>query len=291
MTPKSCSYCIDLGVHGSHFVRHGFFSRTSDSKRIQRFICQGCRKTCSLASFSPWFRQKKRQKNEQLRKLLASHVSMRRAARHLCLNRKTVARKLEMLGLVAEARMRANNLDEPKASEIEFDDLETFEHTKCKPLSITLAVAVSRRILGLEVSSMPAKGLLVEKAKKYGPRADDRASARATLFASIQDLVTEDVHIKSDKNPHYPAQVREAFPKARHETFESRDGSLGGQGELKKTGFDPLFSLNHTCAMFRANVIRLARRTWCTTKRPDRLRALLMIYADYHNEQLAKLAN
>ena len=292
MTPQSCSNCCESGIYGSHFVRFGFFYRTSDSRRVQRFICQGCRKTRSLATDSSWFRQKKRNKNEALRIHLASHGSMRRAARTLKLNRKTVARKLEMLGFEAEARLMANNLDAPKASLVEFDDLETFEHTKCKPLSVTLAVeSVSRRILGLEVSSMPAKGLLVEKAKKYGPRPDDRAIGRAKLFANIQDLVTENVHFKSDKNPHYPAQLKASFPKSTHETFESRRSSLGGQGELKKTGYDPLFSLNHTCAMLRANVIRLARKTWCTTKRPDRLRAHLMIYADYHNEQLAKLAS
>jgi hypothetical protein len=48
-----------------------------------------------------------------------------------------------------------------------------------------------------------------------------------------------------------------------------------GQGELKRGGFDPLFSLNHTAAMFRDRLKRLSHRTWCTTKRPDRLQLLL----------------
>jgi hypothetical protein len=38
--------------------------------------------------------------------------------------------------------------------------------------------------------------------------------------------------------------------------------------------------------MIRANVNRMFRRTWCTTKRRDRLEAHLVLYADYHNEQL-----
>jgi hypothetical protein len=61
-----------------------------------------------------------------------------------------------------------------------------------------------------------------------------------------------------------------------------------GQGELKKVGRDPLFSLNHTCAMLRANLNRLFRRTWCTTKRIDRLEAHLWIYVRFHNEVLLK---
>jgi sugar phosphate permease len=69
---------------------------------------------------------------------------------------------------------------------------------------------------------------------------------------------------------------------------QGQRGSSTGQGELKKIKFDPLFSLNHTCAMLRANVSRLFRKTWCTTKRPDQLRAHLMIYAEYHNSQLSQ---
>lgn len=192
------------------------------------------------------------------------------------------------LGFEAQANLQIRNLAKAKCRVIEFDDLETFEHTKCKPISITLAVqSKTRRILWLEVSRMPAKGMLVGKAKKkYGARADERGAGRARLFRRLKDFVHEDAVIKSDSNPHYPRDVRKYFPRARHVTYESRDGSLGGQGELKKTKFDPLFSLNHTCAMFRANVSRLVRKTWCTTKRIDRLQAHLMIYADYHNEHL-----
>jgi hypothetical protein len=60
---------------------------------------------------------------------------------------------------------------------------------------------------------------------------------------------------------------------------------LTGQGELKVGGFDPIFSLNHTCAMLRANINRLFRKTWCTTKKMEMLEHHLAIYALYHNER------
>lgn len=249
----------------------------------------GCRKTCSAQSSHAWFRQKKRWKNDALRKHLSSGGSLRRAARTFHLNHKTVVRKLLALGFEAESELGRRNRQKPKARIIEFDDLETFEHTKCKPLSVTIAVEFdTRRILGLEVSSMPAKGLLAERARRrYGYRVDERGRGRKELFHGIRELVHEDAVIKSDNNPHYPEDVRRYFPKAKHCRYEGKRGSLGGQGELKKVKFDPLFSLNHTCAMLRANVNRLIRKTWCTTKRAERLRAHLMIYAQYHNEQLA----
>lgn len=220
--------------------------------------------------------------------LLVSGVSQRRTAKILHLNRKTVVRKFLFLALEAEFFLRAENLRLRRADVVEFDDLETFEHTKCKPLSVSIAVeSGSRRILGLEVSRMPAKGRLADRSReKYGPRGDERARGRDRLFRSLKDLVSEKLEIRSDSNPHYPRNVQKHFPQALHRRFLGKRGSTGGQGELKKVKFDPLWSLNHTCAMFRANVCRLIRKTWCTTKRSDRLRAHLVLYAAYHNQQL-----
>lgn len=179
----------------------------------------------------------------------------------------------------------------PLAKTIEFDDLETFEHTKCKPLSVTLAVeSGSRRILAIEVSRMPANGLLAKKSRaKYGPRGDERAFARKRLFVKIQDLVDCFAEIKSDSNPHYLADVKEFFPHSVHKRYLGKRGSTGGQGELKKVKFDPLFSLNHTCAKMRADINRLIRKTWCTTKSPGELYRHLMLFADYHNKNLSPL--
>jgi hypothetical protein len=134
---------------------------------------------------------------------------------------------------------------------------------------------------------MPAKGRLAKIAvKKYGYRRDLRSQGRAKLFERLKGHVDERAIFKSDQNPHYPQDVKRYFPLAFHETHKGQRGSITGQGELKKIRFDPLFSLNHTCAMFRANVNRLFRKTWCTTKRPDRLAAHLRIFMNYHNENL-----
>lgn len=271
----------------SKIVRIGSYYRTQDSRWIQRFRCLTCRKSFSRATLEACYRQKKRYKNEPLRRLLCSGVSQRRAARILNLHRTTVVRKFLFLGFEAEFRFLKLNYRAPKVRIMEFDDLETFEHTKCKPLSITLAVeSRSRRILGVEVSKMAAKGPLA-RVKKYGPRTDERRSGRMRLFERIRDFVEPDVEIKSDSNPHYEKQVEEYFPNSIYRQYLGKRGAITGQGELKKVRFDPLFSLNHTCAKFRADVNRLFRRTWCTTKSPERLRTHLFLYADYHNQHLA----
>lgn len=283
----NCIICENSDRDGTRVVRHGLYFRTSDGQWIQRFRCLTCRNSFSSASFSPCFRQKKRHKNELLRKLLCSGVSLRRAARILSLHRTTVVRKFHFLSKEAEISLWKNNFNGPKARVLEFDDLETFEHSKCKPLSVTLAVeSGTRRILGLEVSSMPAKGPLVHKARKYGPRADDRSTGRRNLFQNILPLLEANIELKSDSNPHYPPEVEHFFPDSEYFRFQGKRGSLGGQGELKKVRFDPLFSLNHTCAKLRADVNRLIRKTWCTTKDQACLRKHLILYADYHNKNL-----
>jgi transposase-like protein len=268
-------------------VRFGSFHRKSDSKDVERFRCLRCKITFSTATKDSCFRQKKRQKNKRLFELLASGVSQRRSARLLRINRTTVARRLIFFGEFCREKLRIDTIL-LKVDHMQFDDLETFEHSKCKPLSVTLAVeGEKRRILGFQVAQMSAKGLLVKKAlKKYGPRRDERTKARKALFRALSNVVAEGAIIKSDSNPYYAKDVRKFFPKCHHVTCIGKRGAITGQGELKKIHFDPIFSLNHTCAMLRANICRLIRKTWCTTKKKDRLSDHLAIYAVYHNQHL-----
>lgn len=189
---------------------------------------------------------------------------------------------------VAEFELNRSNSQKTPSKIIQFDDMETFEHTKCKPLSISLSVVEgTRRILGVSVSRMAANGKLAERSrKKYGPRKDERSADRKELFTKISPFVAPDAIIKTDENPYYRRDIKRFFPKSTHLSYLGKRGAITGQGELKKVIFDPIFSLNHTAAMFRANVNRLIRRTWCTTKRADRLYAHLVIYANYHNSEL-----
>lgn len=243
-----------------------------------------------MATHHPCYRQNKRHKNEPIRRLLCSGVSQREIAKLLNLNRKTVVRKFIFLGIRAAQYLMKSNAKAPQCSIIEFDDMETFEHTKCKPLSISLAVQYkTRRILGFSISEMAVKSSLAQIAlKKYGPRKDKRYLGRSILFKEIKGYVLPKALIKSDQNPHYVNDIKKHFPNCEHKAFKGRRGCVVGQGELKRGGFDPLFSLNHTCAKIRANVNRLFRRTWCTTKKAHRLGYHLAIYAVHHNETLKK---
>ena len=274
----------------SQTIKSGSFFRKSDSKTIQRFKCKACRKSFSRATSNPCFGQNKRRINATLEVFFCSGVSQRRAARILKIHRTTVARKLQFLA--NQARMKNEQFllgyAKNKIAQVQFDDLETFEHTKCKPLSVTLAVETeTRKFLGFEVSRMPAKGLLAKiSVEKYGIRADERKKGLHDLFDALKKTVHSKALFESDKNPHYVKLMKAHFPDCTHKAFLGRDSCIVGQGELKKIGYDPLFSLNHTCAMLRANINRLFRKTWCTTKKPEALVWHLTLYMKYHNEVL-----
>jgi hypothetical protein len=230
--------------------------------------------------------------NTPLYRLLSSVVSMRRSAIELGVHRTTVARKLKFLA--GQGRLELNHFLCSRTEErgafrdLQFDEMETFEHTKCKPISIPLMVeSGSRLIIGVRACSMPAKGLLVHKARKrYGKRPNHRPKMIRALFSELGPFISERARITSDSHPSYPRLVRESFPHATHRQEMGRKSSLGGQGELKRIKWDPLFSLNHTAAMYRANVSRLIRRTWCTTKKLSALEDHLVLYAVRHNQTI-----
>lgn len=269
-------------------VKDGSYRRGDDSRRIQRYRCKNCNKRFSPETFKLEYRQKKRRVNYKLMELLSSGVSMRRSALLLRISRKTVARKLIYLG--EKSRMKQSqflkSFEKKKISKIQFDDLITKENSKLKPLSVTVAVDEKNRyILDSQVSVIAAFGHLSEiSKKKYGPRKSTHKEGLKRLFDNLRPIVSQVGSIKSDEHTLYPEYVRNYFPKAKYKAFKGDKAHVAGQGEMKKNKNDPLFAINHALAMLRANINRLIRKTWCTSKKIERLKDHLDIFTYYFNK-------
>ncbi len=194
------------------------------------------------------------------------------------------------LGLEAERELQSMNEKLPKVGSVQFDDLETVEATKFKAVSIPIAVETgTRRILDFDIAQMPANGPLAKIAReKFGPRKDKRSEARRKLFERIEPILLANAEIISDENPHYIRDIARHFPQAKHIRTKGRRPRDYGLGELKR-GFDPMFSLNHTFAMLRDRIKRLARKTWCISKKKEYLALHLAIYVVHHNRSLPAL--
>jgi len=271
-------------------VRKGYYYRRCDRRRITRYRCKKCGTQFSSSTHDQDYQQKRRDINPQVYELMCSGISQRRLAKVLQVNKKTIVRKFRLLAdrsRQEHQKWQIQYQDSP-ISHIQFDDLETSVQTKCKPVSVALAVhAKTQEILGFQVSQMPAKGLLSKIAlKKYGYRKDERPKGWNELFKNLKTIALPNAYFESDENPHYPKHLKRHFKQATHERYPGARGAVTGQGELKKLWFDPLFALNHTCAMLRANLNRLFRRTWCTTKTVQGLIDHLSLYVTYHNRVL-----
>lgn len=220
------------------------------------------------------------------------HVAQRSISRLLNIHLTTVSRKLKFLGLQSQKfnSRYVLSLSKEELQHIQFDDLISFEHTKLKQVSIPLIVTKrSRKILGVSACRIPTSGPNAEiSRKKYGFRPNEHPQTLRRMFESLVDVIPSNAHFDSDSHKDYSPIVRRVFPLGMHNHHRSEPATVAGQGEMKRVAFDPLFSVNHSCAMLRANVSRLIRRTWATTKKLEALNWHLQIYAKYHNLHLTQ---
>lgn len=270
--------------------RNGLFVRKSDGRRIQRWRCSFCKRGSSNAIHSPCYRQNKRHLNSRIQILLCSAVSQRRIALILRVSRLTVSRKFLFLSKRAELKnhLFRQTLSVQKLKHVFLDEMEDRIHTKCKPVSIALIVDKSRRIVDFEVSRIRPKTLKLNEISKrrYPEWTSNSFQAFEDLIVRSSPFLAKDVRIVSDQKLNYALTIKRRLPYALHKAYRSRKAVIAGQGELKEGGRDPLFPLNHTCAMLRANINRLIRRTWCTSKKLENLRFHIELYAHFHNSTL-----
>lgn len=221
---------------------------------------------------------------------MCSNVSQRRAALLLKVHKTTVARKFQYLGEKYRLKNQKwrQSLPQQSVMHIQFDDLITIEHTKLKPLTVTAAINVkTREILGVKVGKIPAFGHLAKLArKKYGLRENQHLMTLNDVFKKIQPLLSSHLIIETDDHRNYPKVIGSYAPNAHHIAHKGGRSAVYGQGELKKLEYDPLFGINHTYAMFRGNINRLIRKSWCTTKIPEKLQLHLEMYMWFHNHYL-----
>ena len=170
------------------------------------------------------------------------------------------------------------------ATELFFDESETIEHTKCKPLNIALVANEKYQILSMKVAIMPAKGKLAAiSRKKYGWRPNERDRKILQAFSEVKaNLISSPAVIKSDMHPSYPKLVQAVFPGIIHKQYLAKEKKKKYQERLhenlRKRIHDPIFAVNHGAAKIRDRIKRLCRRSWCTTKRVDNLQLHLDLF-------------
>ena len=123
-----------LNCQSNLVITYGAFFTSEKKVRIQRYRCNICKKAFSDQTGQLTFGEHKPHITQQLMSLLMSGVSQRRSAKLLAVRPITVARKLCRLGTRA-IQLNQAEVSSPEIKVAIFDEMETFEHTKCKPVS------------------------------------------------------------------------------------------------------------------------------------------------------------
>jgi hypothetical protein len=273
-----CRYGQPETAPPDFFTHKGSYQTKHDRLAVPRYRCRACKKTFSSRQSDATAGQHKPHVNEQLAKLLSSGVTQRRAAKLLGIDKVTVARKFVWLAERARQAHAAALADgRLKTGYVQFDEMETFEHSKLKPLSIALAVRhKTGEIIGARVAVMNCHGKTAALSQKiYGLRADTRRFACKDVMECVKLVAKPKITIASDQKTAYATYILAALPHATHRAHLGRAKA--------RNAHDPLFRLNHTAAKIRADLSRMARRTWSTTKRAERLQDHLDIYIAYNN--------
>lgn len=278
-----CPRCAARSTPTQRFYRrHGWYRTAWDGRYRPRYRCVSCRSTFSQQTFRKTFGQHRPDVNQAVFELAASGVTQRRMARVLRVARDTVAAKILFLAKLSESAHELWLAQQGEERLVHFDEMETFEHTKLKPVSIALAVhARTGAIVGTAVEPIAYKGRLAHVAfKKYGPRPDRSGFAIQRVLETVRRAASPDLVLVTDESPKYPRRIRRVLPTATHRAVRRVPSVLA---KRRRNVDDPLFALNVTAAKLRSDLARLSRKTWVTTKKLDRLASHLSLYVAWNN--------
>lgn len=294
--PKYCPRCAETHssytkyktlnpkAKGTWYIKKGYFKTKHNGQPVPRYECKICKKCFSSHSLLPNKGHKKPKLNLAVFRLYVSGMTQRRIALVLGVNRKTVASKF--LYLARQSRTIHDELIKTTkmlTTHVQFDEMETHEHTSYKPLSIALAVrSKTGEILEARVSEMAYHGKTEKRAfNKYGYRPDMRHVAREDVLRVLNSVMYIGGSIVTDGHPAYMSAMKQFAPNCMHVPVNN---ASKGISKVRRNTNDALWRVNHVSAKIRNDLSRMSRKTWTTTKKMWALQAHLDLYIAFNNK-------
>ncbi len=269
--------------------RRGTYRRQCDGRDVQRFECLGCRKTFSIQTFRVDYRLRIPKLHFRVFELLCSKVTLRQMARVLGVKRRTVERRLDLLGKHC-AEFHSSRLARcfgELEGQWSLDEAETYEHNrKLKP--VTVAVLIERKtgfVVHTRCAPLPPRrplnaqeeARLAQIEAVEGKRLSGSKKAVDEAFGALDKVVRKDetILVITDKKHSYRRSIREVMTaRVHHQRVSSK---------VRRDTENPLFRINHTLAMMRDGLSRLVRRTWAASKIMPRLDTHLAVWNCFRN--------
>ena len=255
------------------YSKKGWIKTKKNPKPIRQYQCKACKHRFSCNSLKTSKLQKRPDLNSKIAELYCEGNTLRGMARILKVNYKTVDRKFKYMANLARVQhLKAMESKDIVTKYVQLDEMQTFEHTRRRPLGIQLSIRPKTgQILAAKVCRIPITALTLSPQKKaaYNQNTTRKQGMAAMLIETAKAL-----------HDGYSVVSCDGGTEIIHLSKIICDKSLI---ETHVNDYAGMWRLNHTCAKLRHHVSRLARKTWATTKKMDRLQKHLDLFIAYQN--------
>lgn len=296
----------------SNVIKIGKVYLKADRKDVQRYKCKTCNITfINVEALERHKKEKRYSLRKQVQELYCIGTTLRDIAKALGVSRTTVADKLNECSIDSHTRLISldfkfiNHQFGFKNPIIVFDELETYEHTKLKPISVGVAYDFrNNKIIMMKTASFKARGryamLFMKDPIKLAyynrvkaERIDNRQEMILESFKIIKGYL-EGCDVKptiiTDGKRAYLTAIKEVFGDdgCHHQVVITKDLK-----SLKKQTYkgarmalpSAKFSFESLLGTMRAKLSRLSRATFIHTKDINWLQKTLYVYADFWNKR------
>jgi transposase-like protein len=274
------------------YKRAGFYLRSAQPRRIQRFTCRACRRSFSSQTFCTTYWQRRPDLDQRIFMKAIGGMALRQIARDIGCSPETVARKIARLGrhcMLLHAKLMRNA---PPASAVVVDGFETFEWSQYFPFHQNLAVEPETDFfIYFNDSELRRKGRMTSAQKQRRDELErlfgrpDRQAVRKGVTELLKVATTDSMRavIDSDDHPSYRPAIRSLDVDVEHRITPGRD---------HRDGRNRLWSVNLLDLVIRHNSANHKRETIAWSKRRqascERL-AMLLVWRNYMQGRREKI--
>ena len=249
--------------------KRGF--QKSKRGKTQVYQCKKCKKRFTRRNESINYRKRKQHLREKITKLYCERMSLNGIARVLNIDRKTVVRYFRENSELAKKANKKRLGKSLVTSYVQFDQLETFEHTKRKPIGIQISIRhKTGEIISAKAGYIPIRALSV--AKGYTKEWNRKARNSTHLFKMLDEtkpaLNKDYATVTCDQDRSQVSFLKE---------FYKDPFIVIAPSNKENKKIDRVFR------RMRQDISRLGRKTLSTTKDIKQLQKHLDLYTEYHN--------
>ena len=277
--PIKCPTCQIEG-NGISFKRGYYYTKHNHDYWNPRYTCYNCGARFSSHSDRANKGQKKPEMNAEIFQWICSGLTMNQISENFKIHKRTIQRKIKWLSeqaIIVHQKALASN--ELKAAQVQLYEIEAYEHTPLKPLSVIVAInAKTSQILDMRVATRCAPERLLEASiAKYGKRIDTRMSVVADMVKSIAMVLDSDATVTCEAETVLATAIRSILNES---VVVEVAVSIDSSNVRKK---DPLFAVKALCNSLKTDIAVLGPRNMAALKSAETLQDLLNIYIAFNN--------